>query len=308
MKTHLAATFGVALSVALGAAMGCGTDVDPQGTAVQSDVLAPSAGVLSTVGVPRYFTVNREEPRRCEPARCDGWLVEEANAPGRPVYVARLDLSRAGLSPDGERELLGAPVQDILLRGSLELDLNGARVLVVTEALQGMPGFTRASDDGFYGVSCLASSCQEAMAYRVDTASHAEIDAIAVDRVLAPFVSQAWLLNRVEYHGAIVAGHLVPGGYDVTGTAGKELEASQVFVRLPATSGPCPLILHFCPSGSKATYTRDANLCLDFAGCAHPGICPLYVPACAEGYTLTSWAAGDHACPAFACDPDFVAN
>lgn len=58
--------------------------------------------------------------------------------------------------------------------------------------------------------------------------------------------------------------------------------------------------------GLTATYTRDANLCLEFDACVAPGICPLYRPACAEGYVLASWPAGPDACPAFACDPAFL--
>ena len=30
-----------------------------------------------------------------------------------------------------------------------------------------------------------------------------------------------------------------------------------------------------------------------------------YVPNCAEGYSLQSWSGGAHACPVFACDPEF---
>jgi hypothetical protein len=54
------------------------------------------------------------------------------------------------------------------------------------------------------------------------------------------------------------------------------------------------------------TYTRDANLCLDFAACAAPRACPDLIPACAFGYTLAAWPAAPNGCPAFACDPSFI--
>jgi hypothetical protein len=62
-----------------------------------------------------------------------------------------------------------------------------------------------------------------------------------------------------------------------------------------------------CPDATPVTtYTRDANLCLDFAACVTPGVCTLAVPACAAGYTLESWASGPQGCAQYACDPSFI--
>jgi hypothetical protein len=111
----------------------------------------------------------------------------------------------------------------------------------------------------------------------------------------------------VERHGAIVAGHFALGpGYNVAGAQERVLEASQVYVRVPDAEEPCYVRRAFCAEPSVPTYMRDAGLCLRFAGCREPGICPLFMPSCAPGYTLVSWRAGEHACPAYACDPSFI--
>jgi hypothetical protein len=300
MRTHLVAVLGITLSVALGAAPGCG--VDPRGerdqTAVQSD--APS---LAALDVPHFFTVRRDLCRDAPPERrhC-GWFVQALSGGEGEVHVDDLDLSRARLGTGKEGLVLDAPEEDLVLRGSL-----GERALVVLEVFRGMPGLSvRAVEDGTYAVRCETPACDRAVAYRVDTLDREEIAGVSVDRVLLPYVSREWLLDRVEQHGALIVGHLASGGMDRDAPAGKIFEASQVFVGLPFASGPCLLLRHICAAPLVPTYTRDAGLCLDFAACVRPGVCPLWRPACAEGYRLTTWLAGDHACPAYACDPAFL--
>lgn len=299
MRTHLVAAVGLTLSLAVVAALGCGADPDPRGadeeTAVQSDAIS---GVLSPIELPRYFTLRKD--------RRGGWLVAEANVDAEPIRVTHLDFSR-DVGPGEERDVVGAPAESIVLRGVLgERDGDGERAFLVDEAFRGMPGFDPAQGDGYYTVSCADPICQTATARLVDTTTDAEIHGISVDAALAPGVSGAWLVDRVENHGAVVAGHLTPTVPWAITVPRRMLVASQVFVDLAEESGPCMMLLHVCPAPLRATYTRDANLCLDFDACVSPGVCPEYIPACAEGYTLVSWAAGDHACPAFACNPAFL--
>ncbi len=312
MKAHLVAAFGITLSVALGAAGGCGAQVDPQGageeTALESEALtsdALSTSTLSLSEVIHDYTVRRDL-RTCREPLCGGWYVTALNSGGAEVHVSSLDFSRAGLTAGGERVLLDPPEQDIVLRGALARpDRDGEPVLAVFEAFRGMPDFAPASGDGYYTVRCLVPTCEVATAHRVDTTSDVEIHGVSVAAVLAPFVSEAWLVDRVESHGAVVAGHLALE-VEASGADGRVLEASQVFVGLPVARGPCASIEHFCEGDLTPTYTRDVDLCLDFVACVPRGFCPLFQPACAEGYSLTYWPAGEHACPAFACDPSFL--
>ena len=85
------------------------------------------------------------------------------------------------------------------------------------------------------------------------------------------------------------------------------LTAKQVFIALPYVAEPCLVSEHICPDATPvSTYTRDASLCLDFAGCGAVGICPDFVPECWQGYTMTSWRGGPDACMRYACDPSFL--
>jgi hypothetical protein len=295
MRTHLVAALGIPLSVAPGAAGGCRADhpADREATVARSDVPFPSA-----LDGTHFFTVKRDLCRSARPerGRCGGWFVQGVNGGEREAYVDDLDLSRALLGTGRESLVLDAPEQDLVLRGVL-----GERALVVLEVFRGMPGFVaRPADDGIYAVLGDGPACDRAVARRVDTPRQQEIAGVSVDAVLAPFVSREWLLDRVEHHQALVAGHFA--GRD----SGEILEASQVFVGLPFASGPCPLLLHTCAAPLVPAYTRDAELCLHFVACVRPGVCPLWRPACAEGYRLTAWGAGDQGCPAFACDPAFL--
>jgi hypothetical protein len=61
-----------------------------------------------------------------------------------------------------------------------------------------------------------------------------------------------------------------------------------------------------CPDSTPVrTNTRDANLCVNPSGCVATPFCPLFLPSCNEGYTLSSWT-GATGCLTFACDPAFI--
>ncbi len=122
-----------------------------------------------------------------------------------------------------------------------------------------------------------------------------------------PGVDRTWLAGRVLRHGAIVAGAIADGRRF---TAGPELvlRATQVFLRMPDSIGPCPRTLErVCASGQIATYRRTEERCLVFDGCVQPAMCAGPGVTCDAGYTKASWAAGAGGCPAFACDPEFTA-
>jgi hypothetical protein len=119
------------------------------------------------------------------------------------------------------------------------------------------------------------------------------------------FVDQAWLTNRVENGGALVAASLQSGQKFPGGTE-KVLDASQVFLRLPESSGPCPMIAAPNCGGSKVlSHERTADRCVIPTGCVASGICSMMLPSCGEGYTLSTWM-GQQGCNQAACDPTWV--
>ena len=131
-------------------------------------------------------------------------------------------------------------------------------------------------------------------------------DGAEVTDAALSFVDQQWLTNRIAEHGAFATGKFIQGAL-VSGTHEKVLSASQVFVKLPEMPGPCPLVkMPACPAGKVRNYERNEDRCvLPSFTCVTPGVCALFLPACAEGYELQSWSGGQFACPVHACDPTF---
>jgi hypothetical protein len=215
-----------------------------------------------------------------------GFEVTSVNT-GVTSHVARIDYSKAGLSEETIAAVEALPTTELLLQGSAT-----SSAFVVTTAFRGMPGIT-------YGASATFYEAAGATAHALNESVTRAFDSVDVTAASKPFVSQSWLANEATTDGAIVAGHVTEGA--------KVLTADQVFIALPYTGGPCVITSHVCPDATPAaTYTRDPNLCLDFAACVAPGVCALPVPACAAGYTLESWASGPRACPQYACDPSFI--
>jgi hypothetical protein len=237
--------------------------------------------------------------------RCGGYFVRQLNDSGGEFYVSRIDVS--ALPDVAAAQARGAPNGELLVRGHLGSPEPpyGEQVLIVVEAYRGMPGVSAADGDGFYTATagardCPDSLCTGGVAHLVNRDQVASFDAVDVDPAAKPWVDRAWLTARIRSHGAIVAGRL--GDHD----GKRALAADQIFVRLPNLVGPCPPGAEpACAPGTEPTYERTDDLCVEFAACVNPSVCPMFLPECATGYQLHAWPEGTSGCKKFACDPVF---
>ncbi len=202
------------------------------------------------------------------------------------THVATIDYSGTGLDEATIASLQALPPAELVLEGSAS---GGA--LVVSTAYEGMPGMTYSSSATFYKASSSA-------AVVLNEGASTGFMSVDVTAAMAPYVQQSWLSSQVSA-GALVAGDVAQGS--------NVLAATQVFIPLPYVASPCVISSHVCSQSAPwDTYTRDANLCVDFAGCQDLGICPDFIPECWAGYTRTSWRGGQGACIQYACDPTFL--
>jgi len=260
------------------------------------------------------FVTLRADLRRCAGPLCGGYFVRDVNRRGAERYVSRLDFDTS-LPAEVIDDVRSAPASELVLRGHLGTQETRfhTRPFVVSEAFRGMPGVTPREDAAFYQVharkppiECFVAPCPNEIASLLNTSMATEFDRVSVDSAALLWVDKGWLASRVEAHEAVAAGTLgqgahLPGGFEAV------LDASQVFVRLPERIGPCRASpTQSCADGTVAVDERTADRCLMQVGCVKPGICPLFEPACAAGYTLSSWASLPNGCPAFACDPTFT--
>ena len=259
------------------------------------------------------FVTLRADMRRCAAPLCGGYFVREVNRKDAERYVSRLDFDTS-MPAEAIEDVRSAPATELVLRGHLGRQDSRFHTpsFVVIEAFRGMPGVTPGEDAAFYQVharkppiDCFVAPCPNEIAQLLNTSMQAEFDRVSVDRAALLWVDKGWLTSRIEARGAIAAGALgegahYPGGFE------QVLEASQVFLRLPERVGPCPLRATLsCAEGTVAVDERTEERCLTQVACVKQGICPLFDPACAPGYTLTSWPSAPNGCPAFACDPLF---
>lgn len=260
------------------------------------------------------FVTLRADLSTCAAPLCGGYFVHDVNRQRAEQYVSRLDFE-ASLPADVIDDVRSAPLGELVLRGHVgrQETRSHSRPFVVLEAFRGMPGVTPRAGAAFYQVSarkppiaCLVAPCPNEIASLLNTNVAGEFDRVAVDRAALSWVDKGWLSSRVAAHGAIVAGMFeegahFPGGFE------QVLDASQVFVRLPEHVGPCPASpVLTCMARTIAVQERTEDRCITQVACVTPGICPLLAPACPAGYSLTSWTAAPHGCPAYACDPSFI--
>jgi hypothetical protein len=269
---------------------------DPAGTSelASSTTTALDENPRQPGGVQPIYVVVQSDFDACGslPA-CGIASIRELNRRARP-QLALLDES--GLTRSAIDQMAGAQDGTLVLRGVLHRDdRDEARVgtFVVFDAWRGMPGVEPSPSSAYVRVEM---NDGHSFAQFLDEERRHPIGSVSVAAAAPPLVSQAWLESRVLGHHALVA-----GTFD-----GETLDATQVFVHLPDVVGPCPLLIIRCEEGTVATYERDANRCLEPTGCVPRGVCPMYVPMCGSGCTLTSWSSQPSGCPAFACDPSFV--
>jgi hypothetical protein len=258
----------------------------------------------------------RRDLRRCASPLCGGYFVHELNQTSGERYVSGLDFSSSGV-PDAMVTSALDALADLVLKGQLgpTEPTFGTRALRVTDLYRGLPGVTAGQADEFFTVQasdppirCFVAPCNNEVATRLNASSTFRFTTLSVEGMAIPWIDRAWLTAEIHGRGAVVAGHLekgdhLPGGYE------EVLDVSRVYLHLrdPAATACPPHARVACVRGKVATYRRTEDRCLVFDACVDPGICPDYVPVCADGYTLASWASAPAGCPAHACDPAFEA-
>lgn len=273
------------------------------------DSIDTDGAELSTVS--RTYVTFTRDFRKCMAPMCGGWWVTDVNrANPTPRYVSGLDFAGANLDEATVAKALEGGDREVVLRGKLGAEESRfhTRPFLVTDAWRGMPGVVATAGQNFYKVeaveiTCFKAPCPSMKATKLNTGGGTLIDALSVADASLPRVDQEWLKNRLQLHGAIASAKVVNGAY-ISGSYEKVLSASQVFVKLPESIGPCPLRpIAQCPEGKIHSFSRTADRCEVPGGCVTPGYCALYVPSCPEGYTLQSWSGGQFACQVYACDP-----
>jgi hypothetical protein len=312
ITSKLALIAGAAITVA-----GCAghDDADPtaRSTASQEsapgvpnhDVIANATAPLELVQPPEVkgdvYVALVSSGESCEESCPGDFWVRELNGTGPARYVRNLDLS--ALPQRAIAMAAGSGAGELLFRGefgSIEEDSPGAlaaSVFYVHEAWRGLPGVTSPPLDVD---TVVETSDGQLVAHILDGPWGQPIKSVSIDGISVPWVDPAWLDTRIMDHGAIVAGR-----FD-----GWTLDAAQVYLRLPDVVGPCAVerfAVH-CDAEQVATYTMTDNLCLVFAGCAKPGLCPLVVARCEAGYDLVSWAGQPDGCQASTCEPTFISQ
>jgi hypothetical protein len=259
-----------------------------------------------------YALVVRRDTRRCVAPRCGGYVVRLLNNP-LEQYVSGID-SKA-LDPTTLQQMASAGDGEIVLRGYFgtpEKTFN-TRPFIALEVYRGTPGVVFASGEQFYKatgrdpqVQCLIAPCPNEVATLLNTKKSRYFDGYSVKRSVVSWGDEAWLTERIVGDDAIVSarftnGDHFPGGYT------QILDASDVFIRLPYSDGPCPLMpIRECEEPLVNVFTRSPDRCIVPNGCVKPSVCPEFVPECRTGYTLDSWAVAPDGCPAFTCDPSFL--
>ena len=307
--------FAGASLASLAALTGCASSAPTSEASTEgaSEATSSTADALTTK-TDRFVTVRRDL-RRCMAPLCGGYWARELNRDADERYVSSIDLEGAGLDDAAIESALSA-VDALVLRGRLGPAERrfGTRPFVASDAWRGMPGVAPGCTDAVYAVTpreppiaCLVAPCPNEIATRVNTGATYAFDGVDVAPAARPFVDTAWLASRVTEHGALIAASWVQGEHFPGGYA-QVLRARQVYVHLPDRVGPCPAApVTRCEEGTIAAYRRSEDRCVIQVACVKPAICPMYLPACADGYTLASWT-GESGCAQFACDPLFTAR
>lgn len=254
------------------------------------------------------FLLVEHDDRACPSPACGGYWVAPIGNPAARRYVRGFDLSKSGLGAADAAIITGAPAEELLLKGYPGApDAKGTRALVVVEAYRGMPGIVPGANEALYSVAgavqCVKAPCNDALVKPLAGGQASTVAAVNVARAAKSFVDQGWLASRVRSGRAVVAARM-------TGAAsgGTVLDSSQVYVRVPEASGPCPKPISLsCGSGQVATYSRTAERCLVPSVCVTLRTCPMMQPACADGYVAASWRTAPDGCAATVCDPAWLA-
>jgi hypothetical protein len=290
MKTYCTSFAGLLGSLLLASCAPAADGADPQ--------IDEAAALSSTRD--SYLLVRRDA-RDCAQPACGGYFVRELNRSSSVAYASEMRVAIAGTNVTDE--VMGAPDDELIVRG--HVSEGSPTTLVVSEAYRAMPGASIGSAAQFFTVTlgdCMADDCLPPVVRLVNQDGASTVGDVNIGEATQAWVDSEWLKRRVMAHGAIVAG-------TITVDARGSLDVSQVFVRLPDHVGPCPLTPPpVCDAATVPVFERDANRCLVPTGCSHRGVCQMYLPRCASGYTLHSWTSGTSACLSYACDPSFLSS
>ena len=297
-----------ALLVAALMLVGCGV---AQTEVTETDVLDSEGSELSTTS--RTYVTFTRDFRKCVSPMCGGWWVTDVNRVNPTAkYVNALDFSKSKLDEATIAKAMEGEVGEVVLRGKLGAAESrfDTRPFVVTDAWRGMPGVTAVTGQPYFKVEhvdiqCIKAPCPTMKATKVNAGGAVLIDGVKVEDAALTLVDQVWLTSRVTGRDAIVTAKFVNGAF-ISGSYEKVLSASQVFVKLPESPGPCPLARPaLCAAGKVRNTIRTENRCELPGVCVIPGACALFVPNCAEGYSLQAWSGGQFACTVYACDRAF---
>lgn len=283
---------------------GCGVATEADDVDAPEDVADDSADLSSTKDT---FAVVRRDMRKCISPLCGGYWLKDLNSTMQDRYVSGFDFEPSVLSDEDQGDVVGAPDLEVVVFGRLGAKEKqfGTRPFIVKEAYRALPGNTVATTDKYYGVyptkiACIKEPCANLQATRLNRATgHAMATEVDVSRALKQLVSVDWVKGRVLQSRAIVAGSIVrsAGGHVV-------VDASQVYIQLPDRIQSCPKVAPpSCSNGKVEAWSMNANRCMVPAGCTAPGVCALYIPSCAPGYSQLSW---QNVCPRYACQPEWL--
>ncbi|HEY5241862.1 MAG TPA: hypothetical protein VIJ22_10365 [Polyangiaceae bacterium] len=221
-----------------------------------------------------------------------GYWVRVVNT--RRTWLVALDVSQLGSAAIEQAN--GGETQ-LILRGHVAPadEPSSLATYVALEAWRGLPDVEPPGDAGVVAVGVVDGV---RYARSLNGTSESPFETLAVSDFAPRLVDPAWLSARVLDHGGLVSGAV----------QGTTLQASQVFVHLPDTPGPC---LHWrseCGADEITTFTRDEDRCLNPTGCLVPRPCPLDLPVCPPGYVRSAWPSQPAGCPAFACDAAFLSQ
>jgi hypothetical protein len=293
----------------LGLMAGCSAAPPSDGVAAQSDELSVSR--LS-------FVTLRPDTRRCHAPQCGGYWIRDVNASATTpeTYVAALDFTKSGLDDATIAKVTSADATELVLNGRLStlFPTTNTQNFFVFAAYRGLPQITYGATDVFYQaadfdpiVDCFAAPCPEGTATKLNKTTTVVYDRIDVSAAALSNVDASWLHAEVAQKNAVVAGKIVNGKL-IAGRYEHVLAADQIFLKLPAQPGPCLAgPVQSCSGDTPVgTFSRNTNLCLVPTGCVASFACSHALPACADGYTRSSWNALPFGCPTYTCDPTFV--
>jgi len=277
-------------------------------------------GLLASIAVANNsFYLVSPDIRACAAPLCGGYFVRPLSdsSDSSGTYVSSLDFSTSNITADGFQYntsiITNAAPRDLILYGKIgptegtfelhKFDVVSAYVAIqstATPTLSSSHKKKKAVGDYFQvGQLLTASVCKKTKSsacfssLSLTTEQTESLRKVKI-QISGVFEDTAWF-NYLVTSGSISYGSLKTDS----------LSVSNIFIQIPQPN--CIPTPHaFCPDGTVSAFTRQPDRCLTFTGCAQPGICPLFIPACGHGFTIVAIPQLSGGCPAFYCDPDFL--